>query len=404
MTMTLRQPALWTTVALALLAMPGPAAGQGDPRDPEELFAKAVALHQSGDTIGAIQYYEAVLELQPGRPDVLSNLGAAFVKLGRYDEAIEQYRAALEALPDDPEARRRFAPGVRLNLGLALYKANRIGDAEVEFRGVLEVEPRHPAANLLLADCLLGRGEFQEVVDLLSPLEADLGGDRLFIYQLGTALIETGEIERGQRLIDKLFSAGESAEGHVLMALQYFRQGNSLKALDEIENAVKLNPELPTVHALYARALRENRDHAGAAREYLEELKRNPNHFESNLWMGLLRREENRLDEAMEYLKRAARMRPGDPSVTYAMGRVHVAADRLPEAREAFEDLVEVAPGYKQGHVLLATVYYRLGERELGNEQRAIVEKLRAEEKEQQREEQDIGPTSFGPEDPSAGE
>jgi hypothetical protein len=81
-----------------------------------------------------------------------------------------------------------------------------------------------------------------------------------------------------------------------------------------------------------------------------------------------------------------------------------VAADRLPEAREAFEDLVEVAPGYKQGHVLLATVYYRLGERELGNEQRAIVERLRAEEKEQQREEQDIGPTSFGPEDPSEGE
>ena len=100
----------------------------------------------------------------------------------------------------------------------------------------------------------------------------------------------------------------------------------------------------------------------------------------------------------MEYLKRAARMRPGDLSVTYAMGRVHVAADRLAEAREEFETLVEAAPSFKQGHVLLATVYYRLGERALGDEQRAIVERLRAEEKEQQREEQDIGPTSFGAE------
>ena len=91
-------------------------------------------------------------------------------------------------------------------------------------------------------------------------------------------------------------------------------------------------------------------------------------------------------------------MRPRDASVTYAMGRVHVAADRLPEARESFELLVEAAPGFKQGHVLLATVYYRLDERALGDQQRAIVEQLRAEEKEQQREDQDIGPTSFGDE------
>ena len=377
----------------ALILSPRLVAAQADARDPDKLFAKGVALHQAGDTIGAIQYYESALELQPGRPDALSNLGAAFVKLGRYEEAITRYRDALAAMPDHP--------GVRFNLGLALYKADRIAEAEPEFRGVLQREPKHPGANLLLGECLLRRGEWKAVVDLLSPLEPELGSDRLFVYQLGTALIEIGELERGQKLIDQLFSAGESAEGHVLMGLQYFRQGNSLKALAEIEKAVELNPELPTVHALHARALRQNRDHAGAAREYLEELKRNPNHFESNLWLGLLRREEDRLDEAMEYLKRADRMRPGDASVIYAMGRIHVAANRLPEAREAFELLVDAAPRFKQGHVLLAGVYYRLDERELGDQQRAIVETLRAEEKEQQREDQDIGPTSFG-DDPTA--
>jgi len=382
-------PVLRVVLTAALLLSSRVLAGQSDPRDPDELFAKGVALHQAGDTIGAIQYYETVLEVQPGRVDALSNLGAAFVKLGRYDDAISRYRAALAEMPDHA--------GVRFNLALAFYKADRIAEAMPEFEGVLEQEAKHPGANLLLADCLLRMGETQRVVDLLGPLEADLGEDRLFAFLLGTALIEIDEVDRGQALIDELFREGESAEGHVLMALQYFRQGNSLKALDELEKAVALNPELPTVHALYARALRENRDHAGAAREYLEELRRNPNHFESNLWMGLLRREENRLDEAMEYLKRAARMRPGNASVVYAMGRVHVAADRLPEARETFEQLVEVAPRFKQGHVLLATVYYRLGERGLGDQQRAIVEQLRAEEKEEQREgDEDIGPTSFG--------
>lgn len=382
-------PAFRVVSTIALLLSSRLVAGQADPRNPDELFAKGVALHQAGDTIGAIQYYEAALQLEPRRVDALSNLGAAYVKLGRYEDAITQYRAALAGMPDNA--------GVRFNLALAFYKADRIGEAVPEFEGVLAQEPRHPGANLLQADCLLRRGESRRVVDLLTPLEAELGQDRLFAFLLGTALIEVNEVDRGQKLIDKLFREGESAEAHVLMGLQYFRQGNSLKAQGELEKAVQLNPELPTVHALHAQALRENRDHAGAAREYLEELKRNPNHFESNLWMGLLRREENRLDEAMEYLKRAARMRPRDPSVTYAMGRVHVAADRLAEAREAFEQLVEAAPRFKQGHVLLATVYYRLDERKLGDRERAIVEQLRVEEKAEQRQgDEDIGPTSFG--------
>jgi Flp pilus assembly protein TadD len=163
--------------------------------------------------------------------------------------------------------------------------------------------------------------------------------------------------------------------------VQYLRQGQALEAVPEMERAVRLNPGLPGVHALYARALRHNHDNAGAAVEYSKELERNPNDFESNLWLGLLRTEGGQLDEALEYLKRAGRMRPRDPAVAYGLGRVHLSAGRLEEARRALEQLVETAPDYLQGHVLLATVYYRLDLRAKGDEQRTIVDRLRAEAK-----------------------
>jgi tetratricopeptide (TPR) repeat protein len=383
-----RQVAVFMALLAVLVFGANSGTAQTARKDPDELLAKAIALHQSGDTLGAIQYYEAVLDLQPKRVEALSNLGAAYVRLGRYEEAIEQYRKALDVDPD--------LIGVRLNLGLAFYKADRIADAMPQFEAVLEVNPKHAAAALLLADCELRSGESAKVVELLSPLESELGKDRAFSYLLGTALIEQNELARGQQIIDRLFRDGDSAEGRVLMAAQYLRTGMAMKAVAEMEKAVQMNPDLPGVHALYARALQENHDNEGAAREYARELEKNPNDFESNLWLGLLRRDEDRLDEAMEYLKRASRMRPGDPAVAYALGRIHLAAGRLEDARAALERLVKAAPGYQQGHVLLATVYYRLNLRELGDEQRAVVDKLRAEAKETGAAEPEIGPTSFG--------
>ncbi len=63
--------------------------------------------------MGAIQGYQIALEIAPDRADIRSNLGAAFVGLGRFAEGIDQYRKALTSRDD---------LSIRLNLALALYK------------------------------------------------------------------------------------------------------------------------------------------------------------------------------------------------------------------------------------------------------------------------------------------
>jgi tetratricopeptide (TPR) repeat protein len=311
------------------------------------------------------------IRLDPSHRDARSNLGAALARLGRFEEAVEEYRQVLESDPDQA--------AVRFNLGLALYKSAQVEAAATEFRQVVGRDPSPPAELLLLADCHRLMGHDRRVVELLAPHEAELGDDRLFAYLLGNALIHEGDLARGQAWIDRLFRDGESAEGHLLLGAQHIRRDNFQGALPELERAVEMSPELAGAHSMLGIALLGTGDREDAARAFRRELRTNPNDFEANLHLGLLLREEDRLDEATDYLRRAERLRPRHPDVLYGLGRIQLARGDLEAAEQTLEQLTRAVPDYEAGHVLLASVYYRQDRRELGDREHAIVEELRAE-------------------------
>ena len=373
-----RRRVLTGLVLTTVLTAAAPAAAQ-PPADPDRLLARAMELHQAGDILGAIETYQEVLKIAPDRPDARSNLGAAFARLGRFEEAIEQYRRALAAR-DDPKS--------RFNLGLALYKTARLAEAAGELSRVVESwprsEPPNDAALMLLADCYLKLGLDARAAALLEPHEARLGGDRAFAYLFGTALIRLGQLDRGQALVDRIFRGGESAEAHVLMGVALLERKDYPAAARELARAIALDGSLPSVHSLYGRALLGTGDQEGAIRAFQRELETNPNDFEANLFLGHLRKNEGRHAEARAYLTRAVAMRPDDLTARHALASLLLATGEAEQARQHLERVVAEAPAFVEAHVLLATVYYRLNRREDGDRHRAIVERLNAEQQARQ--------------------
>ena len=308
--------------------------------------------------------------MAPDRADIRSNLGAALVGLGRFTEGIEEYRKAL-ATRDDPQ--------IRLNLALALYKAGRAQEGVPEFQHVLQQDPANKQATLLLADCLLQLERDREVVDLLAPRETDFPEDLAYAYLLGTALLRQGETDRGQVLIDRIFKRGESAEGHLLMGLAHLNRRDFQSAVPELAKAIELNPELPTVQALYGRALLGAGDRERAMRAYRTALEQEPDNFDANLQLGTLYRLDQRYDLALTYLKRAEGVRPDDVALRHAMAATLLGTGDVDKARALLEGVVKEAPSFVDGHVLLATTYYRLKRKEDGDRERELVAKLTAE-------------------------
>ncbi|HEY8461482.1 MAG TPA: tetratricopeptide repeat protein [Blastocatellia bacterium] len=344
--------------------------------DVEGAFAEAMRLHQAGDIEGAIRGYLAILARRPELGDVRSNLGAAYARLGRYEEAIAQYKQAL--------ARDRRNQTIRYNLALAYYKAAMFTEAASEMEPFVDAipkdQPERLSAILILADCLIRLGEYKKVIDLLSPMEADYGDNRAFAYLFGNALISDNQTLKGQALIDRVFRDEDSAEARLLIGSVLLLADDKHAALKEFDRAIELNPKLPSLHAWRGRALMRLGDGDGAIAAFKRELADNPNDFEANLYLGILLKRDKSLDEALEPLSRATRLRPRDSYSRFHLASLHAARGKPAEALPLLEAVTKEYPDYAEARVLLASVYYRLNRKADGDRERAIAQKLSAEQ------------------------
>jgi tetratricopeptide (TPR) repeat protein len=360
------------TVLLVLLCV-SPAARAQDDKTAEfdRLFTRAMELHQAGDLLGAIDTYKAALTIVPDRADALSNLGAAYVRLGQFDDAVRQYEAALERDPVNN--------AIRLNLALAYYKSARPHEAIPQLKRVVASEPDAKNAYLVLADCYLQTGQDQELIALLRPREQMFGNDLAFAYLLGTALLHADETAEGQKYVDRVFGAGESAEAHLLLGIAHFSQHDYRAAREELERALKLNPRLPTAHAVYGRSLMLLGEPDAAERAFRKELEVNINDFDANLQLGNIRKMAQRFAEASAYLERATMIRPQDLAARKLLASLRLQTGRTEEAVRMLEEIVKEAPEAVDAHVQLATGYNRLKRFDDARREREIIDRLNAQ-------------------------
>jgi tetratricopeptide (TPR) repeat protein len=94
-----RSPRLGLAGTLIILALS--ISGSAQTPEPQQLFREAFEAQQRGDRALAVRKYGEPLQLRPDMFEARANLASALVALGRFDEAIVQYRAALAYAPDN---------------------------------------------------------------------------------------------------------------------------------------------------------------------------------------------------------------------------------------------------------------------------------------------------------------
>ena len=170
-------------------------------------------------------------------------------------------------------------------------------------------------------------------------------------------------------LVDQILRNGDSAEAHLMLGTAKMGASDFAGARDEFAKANALDPNLPEVHVLYAKALMLTGDSDLSAKEFAAELRVNPFDFDANLQLGAMAKQEQNYAET----------RPGDPGVRYQLALIAVENGELDKGRQMLEGLIKEWPQFTEAHVSLALVYFRLKRPEDSKRERAIVDKLTAE-------------------------
>ena len=376
------KPAAWSRlpcrtpiVALrivALLVAAGALCAQSS--NPEQLFRDAVAAQQRGDDALAVRKYQELLKRYPDSLEVRANLGAALAKLNRFDEAIEQYRAVL--------AKKENA-GLRLNLALAYYKKGAWREAAQQLDTLRAAQPGDARVATLLAECYAGLGQDEKAIAILKPVEAAHPGDLAVAWLLGSALIRAGHRREGLDRVDRVAREGNRPEAYLLAGRTALQMNEFERARDYAAAAVRLNPRLPGADTLLGTVLSYLGDTEGAAAALRKAVEADPKDFEAQLGLGAVLHTDRDLDGARQHLQRALQLKPDSTVARYEWARLERTEGHAEAAVQDFEKVVRADPTWAQPHVELAALYFRLNRQQDGERERAIFDRLTAEQQKQ---------------------
>ena len=288
------------------------------PDDTRMRLLLARMLVTSGDYRGASTQYAKLVQDNPEDPDLRLSLGLIYLELGDNPEAIDQLQQLLLLTPDNSTA--------RYHLGNAQLAAGQSEAALKTWQGV-DSGNELLTSRLQISQLLVEQGKLDTLSSQLKRDREDYPQHGLTFYQIE---------------IEALAAQPEEAMQRTNAALQAYPMESSL---------------------LYTRAMLSDQlgDLKGTEDDLRSILDREPDNAMALNALGYTLADRNeRLDEALAMLQRAAELEPGDPAVRDSLGWVHYRLGNLQRAEQLLRGAFAEFPDQEVA-AHLGEVLWRLG-------------------------------------------
>ncbi len=384
-----------------------------DPRDPRPYMDVALLYASTNDLDKAIDRYQKGLSLDGRYGAAYYNYGRLLITRGRYKEAADALKHAVQINPADTEARtglveaflrgqqrQEAADQVRVflessqvplpalvSLGALLVGGGELELAKAVLTRALSISPNSPGAHLELSKFYLALHDGHNAVRAaqraaeLAPasLEANLA--------LAEALIsERQDFEALNLLLRKRQQFAKSAAFQYTLGIAQYRTKHFQPAISAFKKAVQIDPTLDLAHFLLGDAFFNAGDLDHAEAGFKAAIAQNPkNVLYYNFLARVYEKKGNQFHEpALEITEKALALDPKDIESRERLAKWARKEGDLPRARALLEQIVTEDPARISARVLLASVYYRLNLRHEGDEQQKMIRSLEAEAQQHQ--------------------
>ena len=313
---------------------------------------KARILAAQGKQEQAMALVAMVLMDQPDNDHLRLQYARMLVEQRQFDQAKAQFNLLLK---DDPEN-----ADILLSLGLLNIETGELDEAATHLTHLIDIGQKQDIANYYLGRIAQNREEHKLAISYYLKVKS---GDYVFDSKMRIAglFARLGRVDEGLRQLEALAEKQTSwqlrvraylAQGEILASKQRYTEG-----MEMYSRALEQNPD--DADLLYARALMaEKIDRIDITEaDLLKLLSAQPENANALNALGYtLADRTERLEEARDYIKRAAELVPDDPAildslgwVSYRLGNMQDALKWLGMAFERLED-AEIAAHY--GEVL----------------------------------------------------
>lgn len=340
----------------------------------------------------AIEQYRSAVKAEPDNREYYKSLGWALSELGRYDEVILIYSQALKRFPDyyflQSQSGRIYrelgrtkdaidaykkaiaiAPGkFNAYLGLATtYKYMENYElAEENYKRAIELLPAYEEAYALLADVYLLQKQYDKAIR--SAREATrLAPEKGQAYSImAEAYYLQGHEKKAKKVCDSM--AGKiniDGAGHYNIGMCYFYVGDTESAIAELEGAVRIAPGY-TNHRMLAYLYQENNRAADAIIQYKKASEINPNDFITHFSLANLYNSQNDFAAALKEANQALQINADKYSIHYLLALVYGSMDRDHEALVHNLKAIDIDPSQPDLYSNLANIYHTLDQYDKG--------------------------------------
>lgn len=211
---------------------------------------------QHGNNTEAVKFLNKALELNPNRPDVYDALGwVAFTK-GAYEESITHWKKALEI-----DAK---LPGLRSSIAFSLMALDRGSEAIEQLEKNIQIFPKSVYSHFLLGQAYLQQKDYENAkkhYQIAIELDQNYVNAYYGLFTACTRLKQQAKAREYMAVFKKLkaeemkFQKARDgayndmvtmrqtvAENHIKAAQIYRAQGQSDRAEELLEKAIKLDP------------------------------------------------------------------------------------------------------------------------------------------------------------------
>ena len=230
-------------------------------------------------------------------------LGLVLDQLGRLDEAVIHYTAALERSSDKAD--------IHNKLGVVYFRKAAYEKARDHFVESLRIESENDIAHFYMGNILEMFGRHKEAIAHFTESLRINPDNALAHNNLAIALVQQRDLAKAiEHYAEAIRLDPKSAEFHNNMGVAFFESNDFAKSVIHYNTAIELNSRYIKAYNNLGNVLVHQGIFDEAIRNYLMALRINPDHPEALNNIGVAFARQKKYQKAIEYFKKALNLKP----------------------------------------------------------------------------------------------